>query len=166
MRPFGAGAEPDEMHPPPQPFAQRTLVERGKPQRRHQLSTGELGQKTRVDLVGLRRQRRDRLHLARVGDLDLPAAADELVPHPERAAHHLQAGAHLIAQFEDEPGEAVPVSRDAALAGDLAAGCECAPLRLPIRPIDSDILHLGPPSRWDSSPESVSGEEALLHDIP
>ena len=41
-----------------------------------------------------------------------------------------------------------------------------APLRRPIRPIKSDILHPGPPSRWDSSPESVSGEEALLHDIP
>jgi hypothetical protein len=23
-----------------------------------------------------------------------------------------------------------------------------------------------PPSRWDSSPECVSGEEVLLHDIP
>jgi len=60
----------------------------------------------------------------------------------------------------------VPASSDPALAGDLAAGSERAPLRRPIRPIDSDKLHLGPPSRWDSSPESVSGEEALLHDIP
>src|SRR5439155_5444019 len=45
-------------------------------------------------------------------DLDLPAAGDELVPHPERAAHHLQARLHLIAQFEHEPGEPVAVSRD------------------------------------------------------
>jgi hypothetical protein len=111
MRPFGAGAEPDEMHPPPQPFAQRTLVERGKPQRRHQLSTGELGQKTRVDLVGLRRQRRDRLHLARVGDLDLPAAGDQLVPHPKRAAHHLQTGLHLIAQMTRRAERARPDQR-------------------------------------------------------
>src|SRR5207248_4481468 len=85
---------------------------------------------------------------------------------PERAAHHLQARRHLIAQFEDEPSEPVPVSREPPLAGDLAAWVECAPLRRPIRPIESDILHLGPPSRWDSSPESDSGEEALLHDIP
>jgi hypothetical protein len=99
-------------------------------------------------------------------NLDLPAAGDELIAHPERAAHHLQAGVHLIAQFKDEPSEPVPVSRDATLAGELTALSKCAPLCLPIRPIESDILHLGPPSRWDSSPESVSGEEALLHDIP
>jgi len=154
------------VHPPPPPLPECPLVERGKPQARHQLAAGELGEQTRVDLVGLRRQWRHRLHLARIRDLDLPAALDELVAHPERAAHHLQASLHLIAQFEHEPGEPVAVSRDAALAGDLAAGCECAPPRRSIRPIDSDILHLGPPSRSDSSPESVSGEEALLHDIP
>src|SRR5262249_25379121 len=34
------------------------------------------------------------------------------------------------------------------LAGDLTAGGKCAPLRLLIRPIDLDILHLGPASRW------------------
>src|SRR5207247_1840977 len=90
----------------------------------------------------------------------------ELVPHPERATHHLQARLHLIAQFEHKASEPVPVSSDAALAGDLAAEVERAPLRRPIRPIDSDILHHGPPSRWVRSPESVSGEEALLHDIP
>ena len=154
------------MHPPAQAFPQRPLVEGGKPERRHQLAAAELGEQTRVDLVRLRRQRRDRLHLARIGDLHLPAARDELVAHPERAAHHLHARLHLIAQFEHEPSEPVPVSSDPALAGELAAGTECAPLRRPIRPIESDILHLGPPSRWDWSPESVSGEEALLHDIP
>jgi len=154
------------VHPPPQPLPQRPLIERGKPQARDELAAAELGEQTRVDLVGLRCQRRHRLHLARISDLNLPAAGDELVAHPERAAHHLQAGLHLIAQFKDESSEPVPVSRDATLAGDLTAPGKRAPLRLPIRPIDSDILHLGPPSRWDSSPESVSGEEALLHDIP
>jgi hypothetical protein len=52
------------------------------------------------------------------------------------------------------------------LGDELTARGECTPRRPPIRPIESDILHHGPPSRWDSSPESVSGEEALLHDIP
>jgi Phosphotransferase enzyme family len=52
------------------------------------------------------------------------------------------------------------------LAGDLPARRECAPLRPPMRPIESDILHPGSPSRSDWSPESVSGEEALLHDTP
>ena len=126
----------------------------------------ELGQKTRVDLVRLCRQRRDRLHLARVSDLDLPATGGELVANPERAAHHLQTRLHPIAQFKDEPSEPVPISRDPTLAGDLTSPAKCAPLRPAIRPIESDILHLGPPSRSDSSPESASGEEALLHDIP
>src|SRR6266508_6199469 len=164
--PLGAGSKADQVHPPAQPFPQRPLIERGQPERGHELGPGEFGQQTRVDLVGLRRQRRHRLYLACVRDLHLPAAADELVANPERAAHHLQAGPHLIAQFEDEPSEPVPVSSDAALAGELTARGKRAPLRLPIRPIESDILHHGPPSRWDWSPESVSGEEALLHDIP
>jgi hypothetical protein len=163
---LGAGPESHQVHPPPESLPKCPFIERGKPQRRHELAPRELGQQPRVDLVGLRRQRRDRLHLARIRDLDLPAAGDELVAYPERAAHHLQAGLHLIAQFKDESGEPVAVSSDAALAGDLTAPGKRAPLRLPIRPIDSDILHHGPPSRWDSSPKSVSGQEALLHDIP
>jgi hypothetical protein len=35
--------------------ARITLIERGKPQRRHQLAAGELGEHARIDLVGLRR---------------------------------------------------------------------------------------------------------------
>src|SRR3989442_11235048 len=121
------------MHPPPPPLPQRPLIERGKPQRRHQLAAGELGEQTRVDLVGLRGQRRHGLDLARIGDLHLPAAIDELVAHPERAAHHLQARLHLSAQFEDEPSEPVPGSGYLTLASDLTAGSECAPLRLSVR---------------------------------
>jgi len=143
------------MHPPAQPLPQRPLVDRGQPQRRHKLTAAELGEQARVDLVRLRRQRRHRLHLARVRDLDLPAASGQLVPDPDRAAHHLHAGLHLVTEAKHELGEPVPVSRDAALTGNPAAGSKRAPLRLSISPIDSDILHLGPPSRWDSSPDIV-----------
>jgi hypothetical protein len=72
---------------------------------------------------------RDRLHLARIGDLNLPAACDQLVAHPERAAHHLQARLHLIAQFEHESSEPVSISGDTALAGDLTTWRKRAPLR-------------------------------------
>ena len=74
--------------------------------------------------------------------------------------------AEVIAACATAAIEVSTVIGRGALAGDLAAGGECAPLRRSIRPIESDILHLGPPSRSDWSPESVSGEEALLHDIP
>jgi len=38
------------VHPPAQPFPQRPLVERGKPERRYKLASGKLGEQTRVDL--------------------------------------------------------------------------------------------------------------------
>jgi hypothetical protein len=86
------------MHAPAQPLPQRPLIERRQPECRHELAAREFGEQTRVDLVGLRRQRRDRLHLTRVGDLHLPAAGAELIAYPDSAAHHLQASLHLRAQ--------------------------------------------------------------------
>jgi hypothetical protein len=62
------------VRPPAQPLADRAVIERWHPDRGDEVAPGEIGEHARVDLVGLAGQRRDRLDLARVGDLDLPAA--------------------------------------------------------------------------------------------
>src|SRR3954471_3508925 len=64
------------------------------------------------------RQRRDRLDLARVGEPDVPAHDRELVAHPDRAAHRLDAPADLLvgADRQGQPGQAVVVGGDRALA--------------------------------------------------
>jgi integrase len=93
--------------------------------------------------VGLAGQRRHVLDLARVGHLDLPAAAGEAIAHPHGPAHHLETGAHLRAELEHEPRQPVLVGRHEPLPGDPPIGLLRAPRRAPIRPIDSDILHQG-----------------------
>jgi len=62
---------------------------------RHQVTARELGQHPRVELVGLGRQRPDRLGLARVGDLHRPAGRLQPLANPRRAAHHLHARRRL-----------------------------------------------------------------------
>ena len=131
------------MHPPPQLLAQRALLERRHPERRHQIAPAQLGQHARVDLVGLARQRRDVAHLARVRDVDPPTDSRELIADPDRAAHHLDARANLGAERHHEPRQAVRIGRNDTLAADRAALTERAPRRPPIRPIDPDILHRG-----------------------
>ena len=76
------GPQPDQVRAPAQPFADRAILERRAPTPRDQVAAGEVGEHARVDAVGLAGQRRDRLDLARVGDLDRPAARGEAVAHP------------------------------------------------------------------------------------
>src|SRR5262249_24090689 len=63
---------------------------------------------------------------------------------------------------QDKMRKPVAVSRNATLGRDPPAGRKRAPLRLSIRPIDSDILHLGPPSRSEWSPDSLSGRRPFF----
>jgi hypothetical protein len=57
-------------------------------------------------------ERRERLHLAGLGDLDRPAVSSELIAHPGRAAHHLDAAANVRPETGDQPGKAVRVGGD------------------------------------------------------
>jgi len=115
------GAQPHQVRPAPQPLPQLTLLERGDPERRHELPPAQLGQHARVDAVGLARERRDPLHAPRVGDLDLPARRTEPVPDPHGAAHHLDARLHVGAEPQNEPGEPVLVRRREPFRRDRAA---------------------------------------------
>jgi len=122
-------------------LAQRALGQRRQPERRHQVTSAELGQHARVDLVGLARQRRDIADLARVRDLHLPAGRRQPIAHPNRAAQHLHARPEFGAKPQNEPGKPVLVRRHDPLADGRAALAECTPRRPSIRPIDPDILH-------------------------
>jgi hypothetical protein len=65
----------------------------GQPDRRHQVTAGELGQHPGVDPVGLTRERRQTFHLLRIGDLDLPTCELEPVVHEAGSVHRLDRGA-------------------------------------------------------------------------
>ena len=88
-----ARAVADEVQPPARPLALGAHARVGQPDRRHQIAAGELGQHPGVDPVGLAGQRRQPLHLLRVGDLDLPAGELEPVVHEAGAVHRLDRGA-------------------------------------------------------------------------
>jgi hypothetical protein len=79
----------DEVQAPARPFSLCAHVRVGQPDRRHELAARELGEHPGVDPIGLTGQRRQPLHLLRVGDLDLPAGALELVVHEARSVHRL-----------------------------------------------------------------------------
>ncbi len=84
-----ARAVADEMETEAGPLPLCAHVRVGQPDRRHQLTTRQLGQHPSVDPIGLAGQRRQPLHLLRVGDLDLPASALELVVDEARSVHRL-----------------------------------------------------------------------------
>ena len=88
-----ARAVADEVQPPARPLALGAHERVGEPDRRHEVAAAELGQHPGVDAVGLAGQRRQPLHLLRVGDLDLPARELEPVVHEARAVHRLDRGA-------------------------------------------------------------------------
>jgi len=90
------------VHPSPEPFLELAIGEGRHIHLRDQIPPGEFGQHARVELVGLRRQRPDRLGLACVGDLHRPAARLQLVADPRAAAHHLQARDRVTANAPDE----------------------------------------------------------------
>jgi hypothetical protein len=158
------GAQPDQMRAPAQPLADRALLERWHPHRRHQVAANELSQHARVDAVGLARQRSDRLDLAGVGDLDRPPASGEPVAHPHRAAHHLDAAMHLFrAEAMHEPGKTVLVGRDCPL-DQRPLFVKRAPRGLAGAPVDAEILHVSllASDRSSASAESCRRGEALV----
>ena len=84
-----ARAVTDQVQPPARAFAFSAHLRVGQPDRRHQVAAGELGQNPGVDAIGLAGERRESLHLLRIGDLDLPARELELVVNETRAVHRL-----------------------------------------------------------------------------
>jgi hypothetical protein len=69
----------------------------GQPDRRHQVTAGELGQHPSIDPVGLAREWCKPLHLLRVGDLHLPTVKLEPVVHEAGAIHRLDRGTDRLA---------------------------------------------------------------------
>jgi hypothetical protein len=82
-------AVPDKVQPPARSLALSAHARVGQPDRRHQITAGEFGQHPGVDAIGLASERRQPLHLLRIGDLDLPARQLEPIVHEARAVHRL-----------------------------------------------------------------------------
>ena len=103
------GAQPDQVHPPPQPLLERTLVERGHPQ---------LPARDRAGRARPARARRpcrscaasgaSALTLRASAICDRPAGGLEPLAHPGGAAHHLHARLHLGAKPRCQAAQARP----------------------------------------------------------
>ncbi len=129
----------------------------GQPDRRHQLAARELGQHPGVDAVGLAGKRRQALHLARVGDLDLPAQPLEQVVDEAGAGHRFDRGADRLSVAADalgEPRQPVGVGRGGTDLDRRAALVEQVEVETAATEIQSGVQHCnGPPlgSSWWTS---------------
>src|SRR4051794_35430005 len=140
------GPQPHHVHASPESLLELAVGERRHVHPRDEIAARQLGQHLGVELVGLGRQRPDRLRLARVGDLHRPASGRQLVADPRGAAHHLQARDDLRAQAPDEHRQAIRVGRRPSLVDHRAGRRDRAPSRTTRRPIDSNVLrHEGTP---------------------
>jgi hypothetical protein len=92
---FQARAATNEVQTPASAFGAYQRI--GQRDRRHQLTAWELGQHPGVDPVGLAGQRRQSLHLLRIGDLDLPTRELEPIVHEPRPVHRLNCRADRLA---------------------------------------------------------------------
>jgi hypothetical protein len=88
-----AGAMTHEVEAPARTLALGADERVGQPDRWYQIPPRKLGQHPGVDPVGLAGQRREPLHLLRIGDLDLPTRELEPVVHEAGAVHRLDRGA-------------------------------------------------------------------------
>ena len=139
-------AHPDQMHPSPQPLAQRAVIERRDPQLGHQIAPAQLGQHARVDRVGLARQRRDVADLARVAR---PAPASP----PPRAGRAPRSRRSSSPRTPSPPcrapapaGQPVLIGRHRALADDHAGRLTAHHAARAIRPIRSRAYSVTGPS--------------------
>jgi hypothetical protein len=117
----------------------------GQPDRRHQLAVAQDRQHLRVDLVGLAGQRRQALHLLRVGDLDVPAFLLERVVDQAGTGHRLDHTANrLPVGLVDPPGQRpqrVHVRRRSELVDELPRPGQQTDVDLPPTEIQPSVQH-------------------------
>jgi hypothetical protein len=109
-----ARAVTDEVQAPAGPLAFGAHQRVGQPDRGHQIPPRELGQHPGVDPIGLAGQRRQPLHLLRIGDLDLPTVKLEPVVHEASAVHRLDRRANRLPVMREalaQAAESVRVRR-------------------------------------------------------
>src|SRR5207249_1031444 len=164
-----AGAVTDEMQPEARPLPLGTDGRIGEPDRRHQITTRQLGEHPGVDPVGLARQRCQPFHLDRVGDLDPPTGELELIVNKTSAVHRLDRREDRLAEAADTSGQAVQtigVRRRGADLDLLAQLIEQAEVETLAAEIQSSVQHAwGLPSSLEDA-RSMTPREALLHRIP
>jgi hypothetical protein len=95
----------NEAEPEAGPLALGPVRRVGQPDRRHELTPGELGENPGIDPVGLGRERGEALDLEGIGDLDVPTRELELVVDEPRPVHRLDCGSDLLAVATDAGDE-------------------------------------------------------------
>jgi hypothetical protein len=145
----------DEVQPPARDLPLPPQLERGQPDRRHQIPERQLRQHPRVDFVRLARQRRQPLDLLRVGDQHLPAVRSELVVHEPRAIHRFDDRANGLAvdgQPAREPVQAVAIRGRREAIGQLPLIRDQAHVDSLTTQIKTNMQH-----EYSSSPGSTTG---------
>lgn len=161
------GPQANHVHTSPQSLFELAVGECRHMHLWNEIAPCQLGQHTRVQLVGLGRQRPDCLSLAGVSDLHRPAASLKLIADPRSAAHHLQARDGIRTQTPDERRQAVFVRRHPTLIDDRAQPRDCAPSRTACRPVDpNELLHQETPFGRERPEADPSHGRPRLHDIP
>jgi hypothetical protein len=89
----------------PGPLALGTNGRGGQPDRRHEITPGQLCEDLGVDLVGLAGERSESFYPQCVGDLDAPPVELEGVVDETRPVHRLDDGVHLLAERCDASNE-------------------------------------------------------------
>jgi hypothetical protein len=120
----------------------------GKPDLRHQVAAGELGQDPGVDPIGLAGQRGEPLRPLGVCDPHVPADELELIVDEAGTGHRLdrcQDWTLLAAETVDEVSKAIMIGRASADRGWLTIGEQGMPVETLAAEIQSDVQH-----RWAS----------------
>jgi hypothetical protein len=166
-----AGAVTNGVESPARPLPLGAHARIGQPDRRHQIPARELGQHPGVDAVGLAGQRRQPLHLLRVGDLDLPAGELEPVVHEARAVHRLDRRTDGRAVPKDtvaQAAQAISIRRSSATFDGRTLAIEQVEVETLVTEIQSGVQHCnGPPfvSRGRAEHRSAGGPFSW-HSLP
>jgi len=138
----------DQMQPVARELTLTTNRRIRQPDRRHQITPGQLGQHARVDPVGLASQRSQPLDLLRVGDQYLPAQLLERVVHESRARHRLDHRPHLLpSQALGDVAQTVGVRRCRGVFDDLASVVDQADIEPASTQTQPSIQHTNGPPR-------------------
>ena len=161
-----ARAMTDKMQTPARPLALSAHARVRQPDRRHEIAAGKLGQHPGVDPVGLAGERRQSLHLLRIGDLDLPARQLEPVVHETRAVHRLDRGADRFAvtiESRRQRVQAISIRRRGAILDRHTLAIEQMEVETLATEIQTGVQHCnGPPFVYRGRAASLRGRPFFM----
>jgi hypothetical protein len=139
----------NQMEPPPRALPLTAMLWCGKPDRRHQVASAELGEHSRIDLVCLAGERGESFDLYRVGDIDAPPSQLQLVVNEAGAIHRLDRRVHgflMLLESTDEGTQAPTIRRHPPGVDTLARVVHHVDVHSFLAEIQANMQHCsGPP---------------------